>query len=353
MKKYIQYSNKLYQVLDSLRQPNGVFRASASVHYNATWIRDNYWNAQPYLKMNPEKYMQTCHTHLDFLKKWEYGYDHKISWLIKDPILEGREHRFLHPKVNYDGSEIVGLKWQFLQIDTLAYFLLLFYNGHKRGLEVFRDEQDFKIVQLLIKALEHLDFCNKNYAHSWEEELGIFTSNLGLIMRALECSHEMGFEVDREILRKARRKFYGQFPYERTGRDWDLTLLFLTAVDGILKPIDIEDIIQGVETHILRPYGVIRYQNDVYKPFQEPQNTPKAEMQWCMGLGYLALAYLKVNERTKAKLCIDQIMQRYPDGCVPEGVNEVGYPCDNTPLAWSVSMSLLAIQAYVAATNEK
>lgn len=342
---YGQYQFNLINVLEDLRQENGVFRASSSKHYNATWIRDNYWNSQPYLNLDPMKYLQTCQTHIDFLLKWENEYDNKISWLIKDPDLTGREHRFIHPKVNFDGSEIKGLKWQFLQIDTLAYFILMFFNGYINGLPVFRNSEDREIVQLLITALEGLDFCNKNYAHSWEEELGIFTSNLGLITRALEVAYDMGFQVNREILRKARRKFYGQFPYERTGRDWDLTLLFLGAVDGILKPIDIDEIVEGIEGNILKNHGVIRYKNDIYKPFSNVNIKPKEEMQWCMGLSYLSIIHTKRRNIEKGKYYLDLLLNKYPDGIIPEGVNEKGEPCDNTPLAWSVSMTLLAIQA--------
>lgn len=336
------YGHTLFRNLDSLRQPNGVFRASWSEHYNATWIRDNYWNAQPYLYMNPEKYMQTCHTHIDFLKKWENEYDGKLSWMIRDPNFEGNEHRFIHPKVNFDGSEIDGLKWQFLQIDTLAYILLLLYGGQKRHLQVFRDNSDREIVQLLLRALEGLDFCNKVFAHSWEEELGIFTSNLGLIMRALEGSYEMGLKTNSEVLRKTRRKFYGQFPYERTGRDWDLTLLFLCAIDKLLEPIDVSGIIQGVEGNLVRERGVLRYVGDIYKPFSHGKC--ENEMEWCMGFGYLAIAHTKLGNREKALGYLEKLMEMYPKGRIPEGVNHLGVPCDNTPLAWSISITLLAIQ---------
>lgn len=342
MNKYISYANKLFKVLYSLRQPNGVFRASSSEHYNATWIRDNYWNSQPYLITNLEKYLQTCHTHIDFLHLWENGYDNKISWLIKNPDLKGREYCFIQPKVNFDGTEIDGLNWQFLQIDTLAYILLLLYQGHSKNLEVFRNESDKAIVQLLITALEGLDFCNVTFAHSWEEELGIFTSNLGLIMRALECAYEMGFNIDSEVLRKTRRKFYGQFPFERTGRDWDLTLLFLASIDDILKPVDTNNILNGIETNLLREYGVIRYKEDIYKPFNKI--TCDTEMEWCMGLAYLSLINFKQGNHSKGLHYLNSLIDRYPDGNIPEGVNCYGEPCDNTPLAWSVAITLLATQ---------
>lgn len=341
MNEYLDYRNKLFSVLDSLRQPNGVFRASQSEEYNATWIRDNYWCNLSYLDLYPQKYLQTCRTHLDFLHKWEREYDNKISWLIKDTELYKQPSRFIQPKVNFDGSEIKGLQWNFLQADTLAYLVLMMYYGYKNNMNVFRNQDDIKVFQILIDATLVLKLYDKEMGASWEEELACFTSNIGLILRALECAYEMGFDVDYTEITKYRLKFYSQFPYERTGRDWDLTLLFLCATDGILKPIDVEQVLKGIHTNLEREYGVIRYNNDIYKPFRN--STCNNEMQWQMGFGYLALIYGKCNNKKVCKDYIDKLMNKYTDGNIPEGCNELGESCYNVPLAWSVSMCIQAI----------
>lgn len=349
---YTEFQQNLKTTIETLRQENGTFRASHSEEYNATWIRDNFWNNLSYLNHEPEKYLQCCHTHLDFLKLYEFNYDHKLAWLIREPDVYGeRSKRFIHPKVNFDGTEIEGLQWQFLQLDTLAYYLLMFWYGVKNGLEVFRDKKDKYVVQLLIKIIEKLDICNKVYAHSWEEETAIFTSNLGLCMRALEVSYEMGFEVSTEELRRIRRKFYGQFPLERHGRECDLTLLFLTVIDGILKPIDTIDTIQQVSKNLYGEFGIKRYCGDIYKPFVREyhccdwKQPCKEEMQWPMGYGYIAIAYAKMGEKEIAKHYIEKLYKAYPNGQVPEGVNEKGEQCVNSPLCWSCSMTSLAIDA--------
>ena len=346
-----EYKAKLRLVTDSLRKDNGVFRASSSDEYNATWIRDNFWINLSYLKDSPEKYLQCCHTHLDFLMLYEKSYDHKLSWLIADTDVhsKNKQSRFIHPKVNFDGTEIKGLQWQFLQLDTLAYYVLMMWYGHKSYLEVFRTTEDRDIIQLVLRVIEALDICNKEYAHSWEEETSIFTSNLGLCMRALEVGYDMGFDINMEELRRIRRKFYGQFPVERNGRECDLTMLFLTAIGGIIKPVDIQNIIDNVNESLLGEYGVKRYRGDVYKPFDKTKHCIdnkqpcNGEMQWCMGLAYLAVAYIKIGQQDKAKELLDKLVDKYSDGKIPEGVNHVGDPCYNTPLGWSCAITSIAI----------
>ena len=328
-----------FEILDKLRKENGVFRASASEAYNATWIRDNYWCNRAYLKKYPEKYLQTCQTHLDFLLKWEREYDNKISWIEKDPDLYRQPSRFIHPKVNFDGSEIEGLEWQFLQLDTIPYLILMMYHAQEAGLNPFTSLEDRVVVQKLINALEAIGYWENDMAHSWEEERAIFTSNLGLCIRAIEASYEMGFEINHSKLRKARLKFWEQFPFERDGRDWDLSLLFICAIDGLLKPVDIEEIVFGVQMELEREHGVIRYKGDEYKPFSQEVDCP-TEMEWQMGFGYLAYIYASLGYKEVANVYLDKL--KVWGANIPEGTNDKGQPCLNSPLAWSVAMAASA-----------
>ncbi|MGL5690749.1 MAG: hypothetical protein ACRDD8_07995, partial [Bacteroidales bacterium] len=312
-----------------------------SEHYNATWLRDNYWCNMAYLNNDIEKYMQTCRTHINFLHKWENEYDSKISWLSKDTDVHKMPSRFIHPKVNFDGSEIKGLDWQFLQADSLFYIIIMLYNGWKYDSGIIANLEDRNVVQKLVDAIMKLDIPKKNLAHSWEEELACFTSNLGLGIKAINCAYEMGFEINHNVLKEYRLKFYSQFPYERSGREWDLTLLFLCVIDGILEKADIEEVLKGVHLNLEREYGVIRYKDDIYKPFESI--SCDTEMEWQMGFGYMALIYGRMGNKNMAMYYIDKLISRYPNGRIPEGTNNIGLYCDNTPLAWSVAMCIQAI----------
>ena len=348
------YKEKLMNNLSGLRQENGTFRASWSDEYNFTWVRDNFWNNLSYLNNDFDKYVQTCQTHLDFLKMYENDYDHKISWLIKDTHVDYKnQSRFIHPKINFDGTEVEGLKWNFMQLDTLPYYINMMYFSWKRsnGKQPFRDYEDRKMIQLLVKVIEKMDICNVNFGSAWEEENEVFLSNISLCMLALENAYEMGFDVNREELRKIRRKVYGMIPYERTGREWDLTMLF-PCVLGVFKPIDIEDIVNGVTRELSTKLGVKRYKGDIYKPFDknlhcnDSKQPCKEEMSWIMGFGYLSYINSKYGNREIAKQYIENIITRFPDGNIPEGVNEKDIPCVNSPLAWSISSLIISIDAY-------
>lgn len=351
---YEKYQELLQKNIEELRQENGTYRASWSEEYNATWIRDNFWCNMSNLHHNKEKYIQTAQTHLDFLKKYETEYDHKISWLIKDNNVQGKlenMRRFIHPKVNFDGTEIEGMKWNFIQLDTLPYYILMMYYGWKNGMEIFRDKEDREMIQLVIKVIEAMDICNRDFGSAWEEECSQFTSNIGLCMRALEAGYEMGFDINQEELRKIRRKFWGMFPLERHGRTCDLTLLFLCAIDGVLKPVDIDNVMENVAKELHRDYFCCRYSGDKYKPFDRTMDCNdhrqpcKGEMQWCMSAGYLAITCCKINNNSSAKHYIDKLVELYPDGLIPEGINEKGEPCVNSPLCWSMAMASLGIDA--------
>lgn len=347
--KYLSYRDKLYSQLDKLRMDNGTFRASNSLEYNATWIRDSYYNNMAYLNYDNEKYLQTCHTYLDFLHKWENQYDHKITWLTKQLVTTHEEgYKFIHPKVNFDGSEIHGLEWEFRQQDSFPYLILMMWNGYNIGLPVFRNDSDRVVMQLLIKAMEHTRYWEVEYAASWEEECSVFMSNLLLSIYATEKAYEMRFDIDRECLKKARLKAYEQFPYERKGKEWDLTLLFPCILDGAVAKIDIEDIVQGCVSNLQKGRYMCRYQNDIYKPFRKQEDLPKGEMEWCMSGGFLSMIHSSFGNVGAARHYIDFIMMEYPDGDIPEGVNEYGKRCFNEVLAWSVSMYIQAINKWLA-----
>lgn len=348
IKKYEVYREKLYNQLEKLRYDNGTFRASNSPEYDAVWTRDSYYCNLSYLGIDNHKYLQTCHTYLDFLHKWENEYDHKITWLTKQVITTHQEgYKFLHPKYHRDGSEIKGLQWEFRQQDSFPYIILMMWHGFNDGLEVFRNDDDRKVFQLLIKAMEHTKYWEMDYAGSWEEETAVLMSNMLLSIYATEKAYEMGFDVDRECLRKARRKAYGQFPYERDGKEWDLTLLFPCILDNAIAKVDIEDIVNGCMQNLQKNRYMCRYSGDIYKPFRKQEDVPKDEMQWCFSGAFLSIIHSNFGNMDSAKQYIDFVMNEYPDGDIPEGVNEHGVRCFNEILAWSIAMYIQAINKLI------
>ena len=351
---YENYQQKLLNIIDGMRRENGTYIAAPSEDYkNWTWIRDGFYINLSNLYHDFGKYTQMCHTYFDFLKKYEYDYGNKLTWLAKNKDfhsnIENMRH-FVHPRVHPDGSEN-DQNWAFNQGDTLAYYILTIWYAYREiGEEIFRDSEDKRMLQLLVDGIENLDIIHQPFSTSWEEPAFVSASNIGLNMRALEVAYKMGLRVDASKLREIRKGFYDLFPYESKDRSCDLTLLFLCALDGILEDIDIDDILNNVAKELHGVNFLIRYKNDTFKPFDrnkdvnDPTQPCVNEPEWCMSAGYLAITYAKQGQIEIAKHYIDKLIELFPDGRIPESIEGCsGRKCLNSPLTWSCAITSVAI----------
>ena len=87
-----------------LRLQNGFYIASLGPEYQYTWLRDNFYCSIPELWNNPEYYIQTYQTWLDYYKDIEGRYT-KFSSIINKQIVD-HTYEFPHVKLNIDLTEL-------------------------------------------------------------------------------------------------------------------------------------------------------------------------------------------------------------------------------------------------------
>lgn len=340
---YNYYKKLLFDKINELRLDNGLFYASPSVDYNASWWRDNCFINWAYLNNYPDKYLQTVHKMLDVIAKMENKYK-KLSSFISEPNNRAM-YRFLHAKfdpINEDEINGLGDKWNHNQTDNAALILLNVIDGFKHGLNVIRTDYDRGIIQLLIDYLSCI--FDKPNCSSWEEEDAIRLSSTALSLKVFNEIKKYGFYVNDYCIKKAEQMYNDLFPYEHKEKKNDLMLLYLPYFD-ITNNLETSTIVYNIEKTLLRENGVCRYLNDLY--YQENG----IDAPWTFGLSYLSIAYSKMGYNEIAKMYCDKVIDLCPDGNIPElwigGVK----PNVNTPLTWSLSMQIQAIDNIINYKN--
>ena len=328
---YSKYKKKCFEELNKLRVDNGLFVASEN--YGHSWHRDNMMCNLAYLNNYPDKYVQTIHTTLDLLKKFEDKYT-KLSSVLKYGITEN--NYLLHAKFDVNTmDEIPNLCWNNAQWDNQALILINIAYGIQNGLKIIRDKSDEDIMQLLIDYAIKVGYT-KN-ASSWEEEDEQRTSSTALTVKALELMKELGFKVPSQYIFEGYSLLGKLSLKEHKSKDSDLMLLYLPTFD-IVDKITTCNIVEKVENDLLRNSGVIRYKGDYY------YNRDGKELEWSFGLSYLSICYSKLGHIEMAKMYIDKIIKLYPDAKIPEGVyGGTNIKNDNVILAWSISVQIQAI----------
>jgi len=93
-------------------------------------------------------------------------------------------------------------------------------------------------------------------------------------------------------------------------------------------------VVSNIEKYLLGENGVYRYKKDKYY-----SNGKEAE--WVFGLCFLGIIYCKLGDKSRAKSLYETIMSNISDYEVPElYYNGTLTPNDNTPLAWSIAMTI-------------
>jgi len=332
---------KLYKSLRGLRQPNGLYIASTGNYYRQfCWLRDVFYQSLPELKTNPKNYEQTYHTLLDWFHKVEKKYK-KFSFLIKHPNPK-YSYRYLHARVTPNMEE-VHEHWQNKQNDIYGEMFYGIALGEKAGLNIIRNDKDKEIINLMVKALEAIEYWHDNDSGLWEENEEMHASSIGACVSGLKALKEIGFDISDELINKGIESLNKLLPRESPSKEVDLALLTLIypfgdVIDDAMKAI----IVENVESMILRNNGVLRYIGDWYFNTCSSGGTIGSEAEWTFGLAYLGMYYTQKNNLDKAKHYLERILNLVEDGNVPElyfgGTDK---PNENTPLGWAVAMTIL------------
>lgn len=303
--KVYQFANKnedITEIKDGLRfsleqlmLENGASYASSGKFYIfKCWIRDCFYTALPFVKEDPDTYKRIFQTLLDYFLKMENDYG-KFSWLIVDPILKpNEEHRFIHPRFDKNLCEIPE-KWGYIQTDTLGEFLFGICLGEENGIRIIRDDNDLKIIALVIKTLEEMKYWELRDNGLWEERRAINSSSVGACISGLTKAKSMGFKVNQEKLDKARESLYKSLPKEADDRYADLALLSLIYPFNIVDKDMAKRILDNVTNQLEGKHGVKRYLGDRY------YNRQGKESFWTFGFSFKALAYQTIGDYENAE----------------------------------------------------
>lgn len=353
---YKEIKDKLYKINNSLRLDNGLYVASLGEHYrNFCWWRDIFYQSLPTFKKSPELFVQTYHTFLDYLIK----YEHKIDYLTNNPY-DYNNHTALHPRIYPDLSEITA-NWGNKQGDAIFLMMFGIGIGLEKKLEIIRNKKDKEVVQKVIIMYETMEYWKMSGNDAWEEHDDVHSHAIGAGLSALKKLKKVGFVVNDSKLKLAQNALNELLPKETIYRDCDLAQLQLIYPLNIINKTQREEILDNIESTLLRKNGVIRYVGDTYFNLASEHsfNTHNSlyypsiknqlignELEWTFGLAYLSIIYKKMGFELVSKTYLDTILERVSDDfMIPEGYySKTNIKNENTPLGWSVALTIIAIE---------
>lgn len=344
MKKRIDQS---HAVLDRLRLENGMYLAAGNSEYSYVWLRDSFYEVRPYLHTEPEKYIQTYHTILDMLKKFE----DKITYHGRRRAV--KPWQYIHSRFDAQTLDELPMEWGHAQHDAVGAILFGIGEGLEAGLPIFRDEHDQRIVEKVIHYLGTCRFWEDKDNGMWEENREVHASSIGAVLAGMKKLRDLhrGIFINSYFIEQAEQALNRLLPWESPTKPVDLAQLSLIYPYNVVSKEMAHKIVKRVEAMLLRRRGVLRYETDSYfstHPTQD-RNLSKevyigTEAEWTFGLPWLALAHLHLGNQEEAArylLWTESVMLE--DGSLPEL-----YYADspqwgpNTPLGWSSAMFLMA-----------
>lgn len=335
---------KSYDIIDSIRLPNGLYIASPSAHYTAVWIRDTLYISLPYLKWANGIYEKTMHRMLDLMHDYEW----KIDIHTREKPVE--TWQYIHAKYDVHHVKEIAEPWGHAQHDAVGMLLWAVGEGERHGKRIIRDSRDRNMIQMLVRYLQTCEYWHDHDNGMWEEHREIHASSVGACVSGLKSVSYL-VDVPHELIRKGEEMLQQLHTDETFNRTVDLAQLSLIYPHRAYPRHIAAQVLHKVENELLRRNGVIRYHGDSYYSTLEkdgrhhaPQYYYGTEGEWCMGLPWLALCHMELGNFEQASYYIkrtEEIM--LPNGSLPElyyaGTNDAN---PNTPLGWANAMYVVA-----------
>ncbi len=317
-----------YQILKNLRLKNGLFIAAPSSIYNKAWIRDNIYAAIGLEVIDEQEAIQTYHALLDILKKHEY----KINYAIREKPKHA--YQYIHARYNPETFEEYHEEWGNKQNDAIGALLFKIAELLDKKLPVLRNLDDYRIIQKLVFYLESIEYWHDKDNGMWEEYEEIHASSVGACLAGLKAISNHVY-VPLHLIEKGQETLNLLLPRESETKETDLALLSLIYPYNIVNDKQKELILKNVEEKLLREKGVIRYINDQY--FNKGK-----EASWTFGLAWLAVIYK--NNKEKYEFYLQKTIEAMNENNeLPELYINDEIPNENTPLAWTHAMHLVAL----------
>lgn len=341
-------AQKSYDILDSIRLPNGLYLASPSEHYSAVWIRDTLYISLPYLNKQDGFYENALHRLLDMLLEYEWKIDIHIHERPREPW------QYIHAK--YDAQDVRELlePWGHAQHDAIGMLLWAIGEGERCGKTIIRNQRDRSMVQKLVHYLQTCEYWQDDDNGMWEEAREVHASSVGACVSGLQAVKYL-VDVPEELIQNGLHALRYLGTNETMQRTEDLAQLSLIYPHRVYPREVAREVLEKVEQRLLRDRGVIRYRGDSYYSTLEKDGRHHApsyyygtEGEWCMGLPWLAICHMELGQYDRARIYIElteDVMLH--DGSLPElyyaGTDR---PNPNTPLGWANAMYLVACEKW-------
>ena len=325
--------NKSIQHLKNLRTTSNLFRASPAIKtgYNRIWIRDNLYISIAFEEINDKKTVENIFISiLDILVKYEY----KIDDAIKEKPTE--DYKYIHPV--YDGNlEETKGGWGWKQNDAIGGLLFKIGRLEQENYNIIRADEHFNMLKKLVLYLKSIEYWKDKDNGMWEENKEIHSSSIGACIAGLKAiSHIV--EVPIDLIKKGEQTLARLLPAESMTKPTDLSLLSLIYPYKLLNKEQSEEILENIEKYLCKEKGIIRYVGDSY--YKENNK----EASWTMGFPWMAICYYQIGNLKKYKYYIKKTIEVLNDNLeLTELYKEDKYPNENTPLGWSQSLLIKAL----------
>lgn len=330
-------------VLRSLQKPSGVFTASAhnvETGYDKAWLRDIYFMTLGFLEIGEMAVVQKAAKALlsVFVKHTE-----KINWAIAHKPHEAWQ--YIHARFHPETFEEYWEEWGNSQNDAVGEVLNLLVELELRGVSVIETNEERAMLQKIIDYLVNLEYWHDADNGIWEENMEVHASSIGSCVAALKKAEQLGWlVVPQDAITKGEEALRVLLPRESASKFADLALLSLIYPFNVTTEEETLTILRNVEYHLTRDKGVIRYKLDRY--YNNNTDGYSEEAEWCFGLSWLSIIYAIRGEKEKARDYLTRARAAVTsEGLVPElYYSHSEKPNDNTPLGWSESMYVVALQ---------
>lgn len=320
--------------LRGLQYPTGLFGASrrdVKTGYNVAWIRDNVYEALGLEEAKDlEAVRKTYHALFEVFRRHEWKIDLAIE---KKPA---QAFEYIHPRYNPETFEELLEPWGNKQNDAIGAFLFKVGELYQKGIVVFRDEDDRRILQKLVNYLESIEYWQDRDNGVWEENEEVHASSLGACVAGLKAISPIAY-VPRSMIRQGEEALNRLLPRESETKEVDLALLSLIYPFNVVNDTQRADILWNVEKKLVRDMGVIRYAGDRYY-------SNGREAEWCFGFPWLAKIYKDMGNAQKHNYYMaltHRTMNRKLE--IPElYYAHTNTHNENTPLGWAAAMYIVA-----------
>ncbi len=349
MPKKIDYKDlieKHLSILDSLRAPSGLFRASSAevqTGYDKAWIRDNFYECLAFVLLNRwDIVLKTYNALLKIFIKHEEKIDQAITNKPQDKF------EYIHARYHPETFDEFWEEWGNKQNDAVG--AILFMIGEiqvSHGKNILDKEDEKRIVQKLVHYLESLEYWHDPDSGMWEEDEEIHASSVGACVAGLKSVARIkGLDVNNDLIKQGEKTLAELLPRESNKKFTDLALLSLIYPYNVVTTQQRDQVLEDVEYHLVKEYGVIRYKNDHY--YNKNKDGKSEEAEWCFGFSWLCVIYTQLGEKDKAKFYLekafktinakDEIPELYFSNTDEHNVN--------SPLGWAESLFVIALHEY-------